>query len=420
MPKSFLSITLPVLFALSACVPQPEMASPEQDPVPEQPYGFLDMRVLELNKSQLQNGDTQLIPAFDSLLREAEQALQLVPPSVMDKETVPPSGNKHDYTSMSPYWWPNPDTEDGLPYIRKDGVVNPERNAFDKVPGSTMSQAVTTLSLAYYFTDDEKYAEKAAGLLHTWFLDEDTYMTPHLEYGQFVPGRSTGRSVGIIESRNFVFLTDYERLLLRSDAWSDTQHENFSQWMEAFLAWLLASDLGKEEASRPNNHGSWCEFQILALSQFSGSPEKGCTMVNDIGERRITKQIKSDGSQPEELERTKSFAYSVFNLDALVKILQLAENDPECIHNIDVQIDHISSALNFLLPYVNGEKVWPYTQITGTDHSIEKLIPMLAFLGPRTDVLDEDTYLKDLIEMFPESRYLLTTEAVALAGPSAN
>lgn len=47
----------------------------------------------------------------------------------MDKTLVAASGNKHDYYSFPPYWWPNPDTQDGLPYIRKDGQTNPDANS---------------------------------------------------------------------------------------------------------------------------------------------------------------------------------------------------------------------------------------------------------------------------------------------------
>ena len=56
----------------------------------------------------------------------ANVALTEGPFSVMDKKRVPPSGDKHDYLSMGPYWWPDPSKPNGLPYIRRDGEVNPE------------------------------------------------------------------------------------------------------------------------------------------------------------------------------------------------------------------------------------------------------------------------------------------------------
>jgi len=71
--------------------------------------------------------------ALARLRRDADAALQQKPVSVMDKSMVPPSGDKHDYMSVGPYWWPDPKKKDGLPYIRKDGVVNPERHNYDNV-----------------------------------------------------------------------------------------------------------------------------------------------------------------------------------------------------------------------------------------------------------------------------------------------
>src|SRR5207302_773663 len=82
------------------------------------------------------------------------------------KRRVPPSGDKHDYVSMGPYWWPNPAKRGGLPYVRRDGERNPEmRDDYDAPRLAATTGAVTTLGLAYYFTDDEKYARRAALLL---------------------------------------------------------------------------------------------------------------------------------------------------------------------------------------------------------------------------------------------------------------
>jgi hypothetical protein len=52
---------------------------------------------------------------------EADKAMKTGPFSVMQKSIMPPSGDKHDYMSWAPYFWPNPDTPNHLPYIRRDG-----------------------------------------------------------------------------------------------------------------------------------------------------------------------------------------------------------------------------------------------------------------------------------------------------------
>lgn len=50
---------------------------------------------------------TLYAPAVKTLLRDADKALRMTPPSVMDKTMTADSGDKHDYMSMGPYWrWP--------------------------------------------------------------------------------------------------------------------------------------------------------------------------------------------------------------------------------------------------------------------------------------------------------------------------
>ena len=72
------------------------------------------------------------------LKKNAEKAVARGPYSVMDKKEVGPSGDKHDYLSYARYWWPNPNTSDGLPYIRRDGKTNDAASS-----RATMSRCAT-------------------------------------------------------------------------------------------------------------------------------------------------------------------------------------------------------------------------------------------------------------------------------------
>jgi len=365
--------------------------------------------VLEANKLKIKANDPTIMPAFDTLITEAEIALTLKAPSVMDKAFIAPSNDKHDYMSMGPYWWPNPDTPDGLPYIRKDGEVNPERNGYDKVSGSIMTDAVRTLTLAYYFTDNNVYALKAAELLRTWFIAPDTKMNPHLNFGQFIPGKSSGRSVGIIESRNFVFLTNYEPLLESSEDWTDIDHTTFVEWMNDFRIWLVISDLGQQEFNRANNHGSWYDYQVLALSQYCGVAEESRVLAGSVHKRRLEHQVDADGKQFEELARTKSFNYSVFNLEALTKIALHASSYGINLYQVDQELQRMTLALDFLLPYAAGSEPWPYPQISNMTHSQEKMIFLLNSAYLQTQKPEYMVAIRQLKSRFPRSRYHLTT-----------
>ena len=90
---------------------------------------------------------------------EADDALTAGPFSVMEKKDTPPSGDKHDYMSLAPYWWPNPATPVGLPYIRRDGETNPQvRSIADHTNIFKLESAVHALALGYYLTGKEEYA----------------------------------------------------------------------------------------------------------------------------------------------------------------------------------------------------------------------------------------------------------------------
>src|SRR6187399_3223519 len=66
----------------------------------------LDLKVLEKNRSAIANNDPAISEAYKMLIKDAGKAMQFEPVSVMEKTNLPPSGDKHDYMSLAPYFWP--------------------------------------------------------------------------------------------------------------------------------------------------------------------------------------------------------------------------------------------------------------------------------------------------------------------------
>ena len=288
---------------------------------------LLSPKNLEATRARLAKGDASLQPAFEKLKAEADKALKMKPLSVMDKPRPSISGDKHDYFSYGPYWWPDPTKPDGLPFIVHDGKVNPEnRKGTDKVPFDRTCDAIETLGLAYFFTGHEPYASHAALLARTWFLDPATRMNPNLEHAQAIPGRSHGRGIGIIESRVLPRAVDGLALLDASPAWTTADQQAFATWLADFHHWLLTSDHGRKEQQERNNHGTWYDVQAGYLALALGHADEAKKRFTDGLSRRLATQIEPDGSQPHELNRTKPLGYSLFNLEAFLNCAQLAEN----------------------------------------------------------------------------------------------
>lgn len=299
------------------------------------------------------------------LRKNADRALKQGPYSVMDKEEVAPTGDKHDYLSYARYWWPNPDTADGLPYIRKDGRTNEDLlEKGDRETIGMLYDDVETLSLAAYLTGDKKYAEHAAKLLRTWFLDPKTRMNPHMNYGQAVPGRNDGRGSGIIDTRHFIRVLDSVALLRAAGGWSDKEHAELTAWMKQYLDWLRTDPKGKDESDGSNNHGTWYDAQVASIAMFVGEREVARQIVEGAKVKRIAACIMPDGHQPEELDRTKGLHYSVFNLSAMSVLARIGEQLDVDLWNYKTKDGRsIRLALDYIMPYLLEEKKWPYQQI---------------------------------------------------------
>src|SRR5678815_2851586 len=133
------------------------------------PVLILDGNHLVQLKKKVQQKDKTTLSLVDSLKKQADGLLKMKPVSVMEKEFTPVSGNKHDYMSQAPYFWYDSSKTNGLPYIRRDGQHNPEiKKITDRTYIGRLETATKTLSLAWYLTGEEKYAQKATALIRYW------------------------------------------------------------------------------------------------------------------------------------------------------------------------------------------------------------------------------------------------------------
>ena len=227
----------------------------------------VDFYELNTQKTHIKNGDKKALENYKVLIKEADKLLNRSMFSVVHKMGIPPSQSKQDYMSIGPYYWPNPNTENGLPYIRKDGKVNPEsRNNFtDIVEKAHFISAVKTLSEAYFFSDVAKYGLKNIEFINAWFVNDATKMNPNLNYGQSVPGESEGRCFAIIEFSDIMEIIKFLEIAKQKGILDNETEKAMFDWFTAYSYWLQNSELGKEEATRKNNHGTHYDAQLLSI-----------------------------------------------------------------------------------------------------------------------------------------------------------
>src|SRR5690606_2589384 len=197
----------------------------------------------------------------------------------IDKHTLPPSGNRHDYWNPAPYYWPHPLRLPGLPYVRRDGLrvpgtvlYEPLSEKYDRTRLQRLFDDTFALALGWHFHGKDRYAEHAANLVRTWFLEPETAMNPHLQYAQVRWGhnQNRGSNSGIIEMKDLYYFLDAVRILQRDGWLSKAEQQGLEEWFGRYLHWLQTSLQGREERASIENHGTYYDLQVSAIAAFLG------------------------------------------------------------------------------------------------------------------------------------------------------
>jgi len=311
------------------------------------------------------NRDSASIPQRmkDDLMALADAYLDMPPLSVMDKDKTPPSGDKHDWMNLAEYLWPNPDTPDGLPYVHRDGEVNPELSLYDRPRFNLLVLSVLRLGVVWQVTGKTVYADKAVLLLRHWFTESDTAMNPHLRFAHYTPGITDGTIYGLITfCTTLPSIMDVWLAFRRAGLVDESLHTSMSRWADAFLEWLLTDPMGIEHAESKNNHGTWHDFLVAYLMLFLNKEEAAGLIENSLG-KRLSTQVSVNGEQPMETKRTLCAQYSLFNLKALMSLARLGEAVSVHGWGCDGSQPAILQATEFLYKHAAGDAPWPYRQI---------------------------------------------------------
>ena len=311
----------------------------------------LDADELKNIQQAWQAGQAPYKAAVDAVLANAERLLLVSAPTVTIEINGLPKKSINDYVSLAPYWWPNPDTKDGLPWVKQDGRRNPwvDEPRAPKAQWNKFAASVEILALAYFYSQDQRFAEQAATFIKVWMLNPATRMNPHLSYSQAVPGVAEGRSYGIIDTVLIPQVIDAFRMVSDTGYFSVAERAGVNQWFTDFYHWLNTSNLGVEERRAYNNHGTFYDLQVLALALHLGNIPAAEAIVSSVQER-LSKQISVTGAQPHELTRTRPYWYSVYNLRAFTGIAALAKNLKRDLWLYpDAENAHMLKALNYIL-----------------------------------------------------------------------
>lgn len=352
-----LGVLLCLTLTPSACAPTSDSTCGELQPrALRSPLVTLDQELMELARSCPQAYASELA----TLKGSADKLVDTPVVSVVQKTKLPASGDIHDYYSIGRYFWPDPASPSGLPYINRDGEVNPEvdSGAYDKRASNAFFGKMRTLSLAYFYRRHEPYAEAAMAQLRTWFIDPATRMNPSINYAASVPGLVDGRSFGIVELVRFHEVLDAIALLSDSRAQTEEDRAALRAWMSSYDEWLETSPFGRKEGTANNNHGSWYDVQRIAIAQFLGRRDDVMRRLEAV-KQRIDVQVDASGGLPLEASRAEGWYYSCYGLEAMVELADIGARFGVDLWNYrNANGASLRTVIDNFLPYVTEGKTW--------------------------------------------------------------
>lgn len=319
-------------------------------------------------KEKLSQGNGSFAFIRAALLFEAENRFKHPLYSVTFTPSKAASGDPHDYYSEAPYWWPDPQNPDG-PFIRRDGEIYPGRFCRHTDDMSAMADDVYLLSAAGYLLDRPDCTARANALLKTWFLDADTKMNPNLNCAQAIYKVTKGRGIGIIDTTRLILVVAAMDYFALSPEYAETV-KGLQAWFADYFTWLDTSKNGIDERDYFNNHANWWNTQAAAFSAFCGDSATVKRCAARLLEKILPEQTGADGSFTDELTRTNSFTYSLYNLDACAVTAEVARGYGMDLWNTPLADGRgIRKSLDYLYPFYKNPFLWERKQITGKNIS---------------------------------------------------
>ena len=323
------------------------------------------------------------------------------PPRTITAFPAPRSaGGPHDFFSEGDYWWPDPDNPGG-PYVRRDGESNPDNFVEHRRALLRLSVEVPALTAAWRLTADQRYAAHARRHLAAWFVDAGTRMNPSLTYAQAIHGVTPGRGTGIIDTIHLVEVARAVEILQRGGALPESESVPIRAWFAGYTRWLTTDANGVEERDAKNNHGTCWVMQVAAFASLTGDRPALDLCRTRFKTILLPQQMAADGSFPLELERTKPYGYSLFNLDAMATIAQMLSTPADNLWTFELPDGRgLRRALGFMAPFIEDKARWRRPRDVQYFDEWPMRHPALLFGGA---ALGEPDYIKLWSTLKPDS-----------------
>jgi len=233
----------------------------------------------------------------------------------------------------------------------------------DHSAGIIMSDSVRTLGLAYAFTGDSRYAEKAIDFIWTWALDPVTRMRP----------TPPGKTIQIYVTMPALFYG--ADLISGYEGWDPAEKASFESWTQTIANYI------RNRGEGDNNFSNWRTVMLASAGAFLNDQSLLDYAANEW-KRLLSFQMSDSGSDVagmmgQEVTREDGLHYSLFAINAMMQTAEILHsrgvNLYDYVHTFaNGTTTSLKLGLDFITPYAINPELWGvfgdvtygYTQIT--------------------------------------------------------
>jgi hypothetical protein len=130
-------------------------------------------------------------------------------------------------------------------------------------------------------------------------------------------------------------------------------------WFAQYTNWLMTSKPGIQEKTVKNNHSTCWAMQVASFAKLCNNQAIMDSVKARFKTVLLPNQMAADGSFPLEMERTKPYGYSIFNLDAMAMLCQILSTPQDNLWNFETADGKsIKKGISFLYPFVADKSKW--------------------------------------------------------------
>lgn len=243
----------------------------------------------------------------------------------------------------------------------RDGVVNPESNMVSRELAGTCGRTCFNLALAWRFTGDARYADRALRQIHAWCIDEDTRMFPAGRVEDpFTPGARHGGDITVMAVFTPLLLAGH--LLNGYEGWDLRAHAAVRHWVRDMIE--PQRRIMFFQGQRMYNN--WDDARNAYLAA-------GALMLDDLDlliesfeqwTRTLPLKMTDDGELPRETMRTRSMTYTTMALWHTLEVAAIANRYGINLFDLTVNGKGIRKAVDYATHYLLNIDDWPFSQIT--------------------------------------------------------